>query len=350
MLSVEIFEKPPAAPVPPIEPELRVGFVLSPDFTLLPFAGFIDALRHAADVADFSRQIYCRWTLLAPEIAPIRASCGLEVTPWEVYGDPGGFDYIVVTGGLLPAGLDHRPATFDFLRRAAAAKVPLVGLCTGSFVLAQAGILDGRRCSVHQRHAQELVALFPEVVPVTDETYVVDGDVFTCMGGTAAIDLAADLIAKHCGKARAIKSLHSMVVEHHRASHQVPHRRYEHAASCGDPHVERAVSLMEENIDTPYPIQILARKVGVTLGGLDRAFARRVGTAPSRFWRRMRLDHAHWLLCNTPRRITEVALECGFYDSTHLSRTYKEVFGETPRETRKRNRLVQSLSGQMEVR
>lgn len=262
----------------------------------MPFAGFIDALRHAADVADFSRQIYCRWTLLAPDLAPIRASCGLEVTPWEVYGDPGDFDYIVVTGGLLPAGLNHPLATFDFLRRAVAAKVPVVGLCTGSFVLAQAGLLDGRRCSVHQRHALELVALFPEVVPVTDETYVVDGDVFTCMGGTAAIDLAADLIAKHCGKARAIKSLHSMVVEHHRAAHQVPHRRYEHAASCGDPHVERAVSLMEENIDTPYPIEVLARKVGLTLGSLDRAFARRVGTAPSRFWRRMRLDHAHWLL------------------------------------------------------
>ncbi len=338
------FAPPPEAPSSPREPELRVGFLLSPCFTLLPFAGFIDALRHAADVADYSRQIYCRWTLLAAERAPVRSSCGLEVTPWELHGDPGGFDYVVVVGGLLPASLELPPATFDFLRRAAAAKVPLVGLCTGSFLLAKAGLLDGRRCSVHQRHAPELEALFPEVIPVTDEAYVADADVITCMGGTAAIDLAADLIAKHCGKARAIKSLHSMVVEQHRLAHQVPRRRYEHAASCGDPHVERAVSLMEESIDTPYPIEVLARKVGVTLGSLDRAFARRVGTAPGRFWRRMRLDHAHWLLCNTSRRITEVALECGFYDSTHLARTYKEVYAETPRETRKRIRLAQSLN------
>jgi transcriptional regulator GlxA family with amidase domain len=341
----EVFSQPPVLPTLPVEPELKVGFILSPNFTLLPFAGFIDALRHAADVSDYSRQVYCRWTFLAPEIAPVRASCGLETTPWELFGDPRDFDYIVVTGGLLPSCLDLPPATYDFLREATRQNVPLVGLCTGSFVLANAGLLEGRRCSVHLRHAREFAALFPDVIPATDETYVLDGNIYSCPGGMAAIDLAADLIAKHCGKARAAKSLRAMVVEQHRAAHYIPRRRYEHMMSCGDPQVERAVSLMEENIETPYPIKTLAQQVGVSVSCLDRAFAKAVGMAPSVFWRTIRLDHVHWLLCNSSRNITEIALECGFYDSTHLCKSYRDVYGETPRKTRQRARAMLALSG-----
>ena len=101
-----------------VEPGIRVGFVLSPDFTLLAFAGFVDTLRHSADEADRSRQIHCRWTILGADLGPVRASCGAEVAPWETYGDPGAFEYVVVVGGLTSALGDHAPATFDFLRLA----------------------------------------------------------------------------------------------------------------------------------------------------------------------------------------------------------------------------------------
>ena len=90
-------------------PDIRVGFILSPSFTLLPFAGFVDTLRHAADEGDRSRQVHCRWTILGATLDPVRASCGAEIRPWQTYGDPGAFDYVVIVGGLTPAFRDHVP-------------------------------------------------------------------------------------------------------------------------------------------------------------------------------------------------------------------------------------------------
>ena len=332
-------------PAPLVEPELTVAFILAPNFTLLPFAGFIDALRHAADMADYSRQIYCRWTVLSPDDKPIRSSCGLKVMPWAELDAPARYDYIVVVGGLLPSCLKLPAESYDFLRQAAEAGVPLIGLCTGSFVMAAAGLLEGRRCGVHIRHREEMAALFPEVVPVTDETYVVDGPYVTCPGGTAGIDVATEVIARHCGKARALKGLRSMMVEQHRAAYHIPQRSYEHVASCGDWKVERAIALMEQHISTPFEIGRLARLIGTTVSQLDRGFAQHAGVPPSTFWRRLRLEHAHWLLTNSTRKITEIALEVGFYDATHFTRHFKQAYGETPRSLRTRSRRADALDG-----
>ena len=334
---------PPA--LPDVEPELTVGFVLAPCFTLLPFAGFLDALRHAADIADHSRQIYCRWSVLAPDREPIAASCGLEVMPDRTYDDPRAYDYIVVAGGLLPSTLGLADQGYDFLRRAAAAKVPLVSLCTGSFVLASAGLLEGRRCAVHIRHRDEFAALFPDVQPVTDETYVVDGPFVTCPGGTAAIDVATELITRHCGKARALKGLRAMLVEKHRAAYHIPRRTYEHVAQCGDTRVERAVALMEQHVAEPFPIGRLARLVGTSVCQLDRSFQRHAGEPPSAFWRRLRLEHAHWLVTNSNRKITDIALETGFYDTTHFSKSFKHCYGAPPRDLRRRSRQAVKIAG-----
>ena len=328
----------------PMAPELKVGFVLSPDFTILPFAGFIDALRHAADEADRSRQLYCRWSCVAPDLAPIRSSCGVDVTPNEPLGDPRRFDYVVVIGGLLPACLDQPAATFDFLRQAVDQHVPVAGLCTGSFVMARAGLLDGRRCAVHLHHRQHLVAMFPAVIPVTDEIYVVDQGRITCPGGTAAIDLATAIISQHCGKARALKALHALLVDEHRAAHHVPRRPYEEIASCGDRRVKQAVALMEQNLGRPFAIEELARRIDTTLRQLDRAFANHVGATPAAFWRGMRLNHGHWLLLNTARPVTQIAHECGFADCAHFTRWFKRSYGETPQAFRVR-RLQLAASG-----
>src|ERR1700722_12333050 len=84
-----------------IRANLSVAFLLLPDFTLSTFAGLVDALRIAADEADGSRQLHCRWTILGPDRAPVRASCGVEIAPWESFGDPGDFDYTMVVGGLV---------------------------------------------------------------------------------------------------------------------------------------------------------------------------------------------------------------------------------------------------------
>ncbi len=326
--------------MPDVAPDMRVGFLLSPNFTLLPFAGFIDSLRHAADEADFGRQIYCHWRIVAPSLTPVTASCGAAVTPHEVFPDPSDFDYLVVVGGQLPWSLDHPPETLDYLQRAYAAKVSIIGLCTGSFVLAKAGLLDARQCAVHVEHIHQIRQLFPKTKPVSDQIYVNDGEVITCPGGTSALDLAFTLIETRCGKARAIKGLTSLLVDRHRAAHHMPHRPYGHLAVCGNRRVEQAVEQMERHLSAPYAISLLARKLNTSERELNRVFKRHAGESAGAVWRNMRLAHGHWLLVNTSRSVTSIALECGFADGAHFCRWFRRVYEETPLTFRRRRREV----------
>ena len=317
------------------EADLSVAFVLAPDFTLLPLAGFIDAMRHAADEADRSRQIYCRWTCLSATDEPIRSSCGLEVVPWGPLKDPERYDYLIVVGGLLPSMDRLHPETLEFIRKAADAGRSVVGLCTGSFVMAEAGLMKGRRCAVHTHHRKEFITRYPDSLPVVNEIYVKDGPFFTCPGGTAAIDLAVDILCARCGKSRGMKGLTALVVDEHRSAHHIarmPDRDFE---DCGDWRVERAVHLMRHNLGRPMKIGELASEIGSTVLQLERAFKRQTKKSPSAVWRNMRLQHSRWRLLNTTRSVAEIAFECGFSDSSHFSRWFKREFGEPPQRYRR---------------
>lgn len=312
-------------------PDIRVGFVLSPSFTLLPFAGFVDTLRCAADQGDRSRRVHCRWTILDATLDPVQASCGAEIRPWQTYGDPTAFDYVVIVGGLTSGFRNHVPETFDFLRLAAERGVPVVGLCTGSFAMAEAGLLVGKRCAVHFRHRDEFLARYPDVGAVTHEWFVIDGGAITCPGGTAAIDVAVELIARHSGPARAFKALPELLVDEHRTTRHPLRSPYQDLLRCGDSRVERAVELMLGQLSRPMPISRLADRLSISVSQLNRAFARYCRLPPAGMWREMRLLHARWLLLNTDRTLAGIAAECGFADDAHLSRHFRRAFGEAPR-------------------
>lgn len=333
-----LFPAPPD--MPDIKPDMRVGFILSPRFTLLSFASFIDALRHAADEADFSRQIYCHWKIIAPSLQPVTASCGVEVCPQETFPDPREFDYIVVVGGQLPWCLEQCDEITPYLRTAYAANVSIVGLCTGSFLLAQAGLLDGRHCAIHTAHLRQMQSLFPKVLADTDRIYANDDEIFTCPGGTAALDLAFALIGERCGRARAIKGLRALLLDAQRTARHVPHRPFGHLVASGNRKVEQAAELMEGQIAAPHSIATLARQLNTSARELNRLFTKHAGKPPAAVWRDMRLDQGHWLLLNSTRTVTQIALECGFADGAHFCRWFKRTYGETPRDFRNRRREV----------
>jgi putative intracellular protease/amidase len=125
--------------VPAAEPKLSVAFILLHEFTLFAFSGFVDALRIAGDDFDNSRQRECRWTVIAPTLQPVRANCGVEITPWETFPDPAQFDYVVVIGGRMEPQRNTDPRILDYLRRVADRGVAIIGVCTATFVLARAG-------------------------------------------------------------------------------------------------------------------------------------------------------------------------------------------------------------------
>ena len=333
-----IFSPPP--PAPSIDPDLTATFLLLPRFTLLPFSGFIDCLRLAADEADYSRQVYCRWQVAAPTIEPVRASCGIAVTPELTIAEAGYTDYLVVVGGLLPWSMEVPDETLQYLSGAHQDGTTIIGLCTGSFVLGRAGLLSGRTCAVNFMHLKQMQTLFPDTKPITDRNYVIDDRIITCNGGTSSIDLACAIVEAASGKARATKALSTLVVDSRRTAHHMPRRPYDYLETCGNRRVEQAVILMQQNLSHPLSISALAARLNISEREFSRAFKKHADSSPGELYRNMRLAHGRWLLANTSRTITHIAFECGFSDAAHFSRWFRQVYRESPGEFRYWRRQV----------
>jgi transcriptional regulator GlxA family with amidase domain len=320
-------------------PKLRVGFVLTPAFTLTAFAGFVDALRLAADDGDRSRPIDVHWTVLGDPGVPVPSSCGAAVRPWSRMEDPSRFDYVVVVGGLLHGGQKVLSGTNAFLRAAAKAAVPLVGLCTGSFVLARAGLLDGYLTCVSWFHRQDFEADFPRLRLVTNRMYVVDGDRMTCAGGTSVVHLAAHLIEKHCGRALASKSLRIMIEDQPLPS-ETPQPESVVTRPARDGLVRRAMLLIEQKLGQSDPLRDLLAELGISVRQLERRFVADVGITPRDYRHHLRLARAEWMLAHTDLSVTHIGFECGFGDCSHFSRAFSRRFRQPPSAMRRARNSV----------
>jgi len=315
-------------------PDLKVGFILWPHFTMLAFSCFVEPLRLVADIGDRSRQIRCTWQVMATADEPVEASCGLRVHPTSGLRPPREFDYIVVVGGLmtwLPRGSRKLLA---YLRRAAEAGVPLVGLCTGSFILAEAGLLNGRRACVHSFHHKAFVERFPDIRAVTDEIFVIDGDRITCSGGIASLDLATHLIALRCGQECAMKVAYSTSADGTRGPLATQRGLFYDYERIADRRVRRAVLLMEQHLAAPLKVEELAARVNYSQRQLERAFQGAFGATPSAFYRSLRLKFGHWMLRKSHSPVMQIAFECGFADASHFIRCFRVEFGQTPQALR----------------
>ncbi|MEO5808139.1 GlxA family transcriptional regulator [Devosia sp.] len=320
----------PAAPA-----RLRVGFILANHFTLTAFSTFVDTLRLAADEGDGSRQILCNWTVMSASGHPVRSSCGIEVLPQAGLSNPAKFDYIAVIGGLLHKGPQIDATTESYLREAAAAGVPLIGVCTGSFVLARARLMSGRRCCVSWYHHRDLIDEFGDIEPISDRIFLVDGDRITCSGGAGAADLAAMLVSRHVGEQSARKSLNVLLFDAPRpASSTQPAPPY--VLQGASERVRRASLLMEQSLAEPLAIEAIARRLVMSARQLDRLFQAELGVGPAAVYRAMRVEHGRWMLQGTTRPIADVASLTGFADSAHFSRAFRKQFGMTPSQWRQR--------------
>lgn len=315
--------------------ELRLGILLLPDFTLLALTGFLEALRIAGDEFDLSRNLYCRWDIMAPDGRQIRSSCGLNILPTSRLQPPENFDYIVVVGGKLQSHERTDDAIVDYIRAAAAGPVPLIGACTGSFMLARAGAMAGRRACVHQFHVAEFQSEFPDISIESDRLFTVDGPRLTCPGGASAFDLAIHLIQRHCGRDRALKTVSLLLFDEARASNHPQARvALDLSAPVRDPLVRRALLIMQQNMGNPLTIHDIAGTLSTNVRQLTRAFHAQLTMSPAQTYRQIRLERALWLIEHTIKSMSEIAYECGFADASHFSRTFREVFDASPSDVR----------------
>jgi transcriptional regulator GlxA family with amidase domain len=312
---------------------LSIGFILLHNFTLNPLGLFLDALRLAGDDGDADRLENCSWAIMGPSLNPVRSSCGVEIAPWRTFPDPNEFDYIAVVGGAMRNGPEICDRTIAYLRKAAKLGVPLIGICTGSFALVRAGLMHNRRCCVGWSLYRLMKDEFPEVIPVGDQSFVVDGDRLTCAGGVTAAHLAAWLIEKHCGHALAHKALHILFIDR-----QLPPQTAQPQPPMLPPatnkHVRRALLVIEQNMSAPLELQDLARRINISNRQLSRVFDDEFGMSPQEFCRMFRLKYGLWLLINSNHSVTDIAAECGFTDVSHFSREFRRYFSCPPSSVR----------------
>lgn len=327
---------PHRAPAPRgTEAKLSVAFILLHEFTLFAFSGFVDALRIAGDEFDNSRQRECRWTVIAPSLQPVRANCGVDITPWEVFPDPAQFDYVVVIGGRMEPQRNTDARVLDYLRRVADSGVAIVGVCTATFVLARAGVMKGRRCCVHWNARLDFEEEFPGLAVESDTIFMDDGDRITCPGGQSSADVALHLIGKHCGAASARKAAAGMVLEEMRSNRTPqPHAEASWFGDIRKPLVRRAITIMDRFIGKDLSVTEIAKRLQVSNNTLYRTFQLTVGESPARFFRIMRLAHGHWSLHHTGMSIAQIAHIYRFSDASHFTRMHRQLYGMPPAHAR----------------
>lgn len=307
----------------------RIGFLTLPNHSMIACANALEALRMANYVTE--TEIYS-WRVVTLDGVPAPASNGLTLTPTVALIEAGPLDLLLVCGGI---DVRHSvaPGLEDALRRLARRGTALGALCTGSFVLADAGLLDFHRCAIHWENLPAIREEFPEIDFVED-AYVIDRDRLTCTGGVAPLEMMLELIAAQGGKALADKVSEQFILD--RAARGPGMRREARPRrQLADPTLARAVRLMEGAIERPLAIAALAERLDVSPRQLERLFRRHLGASPAAYQLGLRLERARELLRLSPLPVTDIGLACGFQSAAHFSTAYARRFGRSPREERR---------------
>jgi transcriptional regulator GlxA family with amidase domain len=218
----------------------------------------------------------------------------------------------------------------EALRAAHAKGSRVAGLCSGAFVLAAAGLLDGRPATTHWALAARLAQMYPKAEVRPDQLYIDDGDVLTAGGGAAGMDLGLHLLREHCGAAVANRLARYMVVPPHRAGGQAQYIESPlPAPDDGDP-VGETMTWALGHLDRPLPVALLARRAGMSRRNFDRRFREITGAAPLTWLTHQRVLRAQQLLEDTGLPVEEVARRCGFSSAAALRQHFRRVTGTAP--------------------
>lgn len=313
----------------------RVGFLMVPGYSHIAFSSALEPLRMANQLTE--RPLYS-WHLLTRDGAAVAASSGLRVEPDSSIADAPALDLAVVCGGLDVQHHCERDV-LNWLRRLARQQVSLGAVCTGSYLLAQAGVLQGYRCTLHWENISSIyeALLFPETV-FTSELFVIDRNRFTCSGGVAPLDMMLNLIARQQGAELAEDIAEEFLHERIRDFSERQRMPLRVRLGTSQPKLVEVVTLMEANLHEPLGLDELASHAGISRRQLERLFRRYLGAPPTRYYLELRLARARQLLLQTNMPITDVAIACGFVSPPHFTKCYRDCYARSPSEERRLRR------------
>jgi AraC family transcriptional regulator, glycine betaine-responsive activator len=303
----------------------RIGFVLLPEFTMIGFSAGVEPFRLANRLAE--KTLYA-CDVFSEDGAPVKASNGLSVNVDGSFNDIQGLETIFVCSGLnVKAHISK--ALIQKLRRLASHGTGIGAICTGSEVLAKAGLLDGYSCTIHWENIPSFVEEYPDLDVVT-ELFEIDRNRYTCAGGTAALDMSLQLIALHFDSITAAGVADQLI--HHRIREGGEGQRMELRTRLGVSHPKllAVIQKMEDSLEEPINCEELAEGVGLSTRQLERLFRKYLSTAPTKYYLSLRLSRARFLLRQTSLPILSIALACGFVSASHFSKCYREHYQRTP--------------------
>ncbi len=304
-------------------------FLLLPGFSMGSFAAAIEPLRLANRMAE--KELYV-WKIISENGAYVDASNGVRITVDDGLCELTHNQTLIVTGSLHIARVSNNKI-LSWLRHVARTGLPIAGLCTATYTLAKAGLLKDRKVTIHWENRESLIEQFPDL-NITKSIFVIDGNRYTCSGGSASADLMLKLISNKYGSTLANDTADQLVYSSLRTEND--EQRLSIPTRIGVRHNKLAavIKIMEENLEAPLSPHELAKEVGMSTRQLERLFRRYLDRSPKRYYLDLRLQKARNLLLQTELSVINVALACGFESPSHFSKCYRAQFNITPHRER----------------
>jgi transcriptional regulator GlxA family with amidase domain len=309
----------------------RIGFVVFPGFQVMGLA-VISAFEFAN--VHLGKPAY-EVQLLSETGGTVRASMGMNIVA-EPFGDAN-FDTLILGGGTEIA--PSTPGLIEFVRGALGRHRRVAATCTGAFVLAEAGLLDGRRATTHWYHARDLQARFPKVKVEEDRIFIADGPVWTSAGATAGVDLALALIENDFGADVARGVAKKLVVYHRRAGGQSQFSALLDLEPKSD-RIQVALTYAKRNLTSKLTVHELADAAHLSPRQFSRAFHAETGQSPAKAVENLRLETARLMMEQTRHPIEVIARQTGFADRDRMRRAFLRAFGQPPQVIRRNAEVV----------
>jgi transcriptional regulator GlxA family with amidase domain len=308
----------------------RFAILVFPGFPMMAFSAVVEPLRAANAIT--SKKLY-DWVVVGPEDEPVVASNGIAIQPHFSAANAPRADFIVVCSGGDADRLSA-PRPLSWIRKNLRLGGNIGSVADGAFYLARAGLLDGYACTLHWQSQPAFTEAFPHIELVR-RVFIVDRTRFTSAGGVGALDMMLDLIRSHHGEALSRQVAEWFVHDRIRATADRERLQLRLRTGIRDDLVLSAVDLMEKDEEKNESVSAIAKRLGVSIGRLARAFKDELGTAPADYHRQMRMERARDLLAHSKMPVREIGLACGYASFSSFVRAFRLAYGQTPNRTRR---------------